>query len=106
VSEALQADSRPFSRYVLLDHLDWMADHQPELVAEEWRWIMHRATPGARAIWRSAHPEPAWMAGQGVDGLPLSHHWTLDRTLAERLHPFDRVGTYAGFHIAHLQGKA
>ncbi len=106
ISGHLEADRRPFSRFVLLDHLDWMADRRPDLVAEEWAWILRRSTPSARAIWRSAHPEPRWMAGHAIDGLPLARHWRLERALAAQLHPLDRVGTYAGFHIAALERAA
>lgn len=103
VSGFLASHQGPVSRFVLLDHLDWLGDQRPDLLTEEWEWILRRAGPSSRAIWRSAHPEPSWMAsGRRTDGRPLADSWLLDRPLAARLHPHDRVGTYGGFHIAHL----
>ena len=103
VSEHLARHEAPVSRFVLLDHLDWLGDRRPDQLTDEWEWILRRAGPSARAIWRSAHPEPSWMhAGRRADGRPLSDSWLLDRDLATRLHARDRVGTYGGFHIAHL----
>ena len=93
----------PISRFVLLDHLDWMAEARPDLLVEEWEWILRRATPNARAIWRSAHPQPGWMSTQTMaDGRLLAERWQLHPELAARLHQADRVGTYGGFHIADL----
>ena len=38
------------SRFVLLDHMDWLSDrHQPSLVAE-WQAIVDHAAPGAGAV--------------------------------------------------------
>ena len=103
----LAGHEAPISRFVLLDHLDWMAEARPDLLVEEWEWIMRRATPQARAIWRSAHPRPEWMTNQVMpDGRLLSDRWVLHEDLAARLHQSDRVGTYGGFHIADLRELA
>lgn len=103
VADFLAQHHGEFTRFVLLDHLDWLADRRPDLLTEEWEWIFRRSGPGSRAIWRSAHPEPAWMtSGVRADGRPLADGWLLDQRLAQRLHQQDRVGTYGGFHIAHL----
>lgn len=103
----LRDDPRPVNRLVLLDHMDWMSHAMPEALAEEWQWILRRATPGAIALFRSAHPSPAFLdqvqvphAGQQRS---LRGWLSLDDALAQRLTEQDRVHTYAGFHIAHLQ---
>jgi S-adenosylmethionine-diacylglycerol 3-amino-3-carboxypropyl transferase len=107
VSGILAADERPFSRFVLLDHLDWMGAHRPEELSAEWDLILHRSAPGARAIFRSARAEPPWLAaamvgGPGPGRLRLGERLRFDRPLAAALHAQDRVGTYGGFHIAHV----
>ncbi|MFM2092694.1 MAG: hypothetical protein RLZZ127_3183 [Planctomycetota bacterium] len=98
----LAAHPRPIDRFVLLDHQDWLGAHHPEALDEEWSRILDRAAPGARAIWRSAHPEPAWLGGIRVGGAPLAERLRFHRDLARDLHPRDRVGTYGGFHIASV----
>ena len=102
VTGFLRKHEQPISRFVLLDHLDWMGSWRPEALAEEWQAIFDRATPGARAIFRSASPAPEWIADTSVAGRPLAERLRFDRPLAAALHQRDRVGTYASFHIADL----
>ena len=53
VQHFLEPHDAPSSRFVLLDHMDWLSDRYfPALVAE-WQAIVDRAAPAARAIWRS-----------------------------------------------------
>ena len=50
----LTKDSRPITRFVLLDHMDWLSTRRLPLLAQEWQWIVRRAAPGTRILWRSA----------------------------------------------------
>lgn len=103
VSGLLARCEQAFDRFVLLDHQDWLGAHQPEELAREWGLVLARAAPGARAIWRSAHPRPAYLERLRLpDGSALHERLAYQRELAERLHRRDRVGTYGGFHIADL----
>ena len=106
VSGVLRADERPLSRFVLLDHMDWLGRHRPRDLAEEWSLILARSAPRARAIFRSAQAEPPWLPGIAAEtpqgAVRLGERVRFDWTLAQRLHRQDRVGTYGGFHIAHL----
>ncbi len=106
VANLLAADPRPLSRFVLLDHLDWMGAHCPMDLGEEWRLILERATPDALALFRSARAEPGWLAdariGSPNSPIRLKDRLRFDRALADRLHQLDRVGTYGGFHIAEI----
>jgi S-adenosylmethionine-diacylglycerol 3-amino-3-carboxypropyl transferase len=106
VTDFLRSTADRISRFVLLDHMDWMSCHQPEALADEWAAIAARARPGARAIWRSAHRQPAWLdeITIGPDGPRLRDHLVFHDRLASDLTRFDRVHTYAGFHIADLPG--
>jgi S-adenosylmethionine-diacylglycerol 3-amino-3-carboxypropyl transferase len=90
------------SRFVLLDHMDWMAWHRPHDLAGEWERICQRAAPGTRIIFRSAHQEAGYLAHVRVGGVALPERLRFDRPLAAILHARDRVGTYGGFHIADL----
>ena len=39
----LAKDPRPISRFVLLDHMDWLSTRRLPLLAQEWQWIVRRA---------------------------------------------------------------
>jgi S-adenosylmethionine-diacylglycerol 3-amino-3-carboxypropyl transferase len=106
VTDFLQQTEPGISRFVLLDHMDWMSYHAPEALSAEWQAILEKARPGARAIFRSAgldhrflDPVPVLHRGQRH---PLSSLLRYHPDLAERLHPHDRVHTYGSFHIADL----
>ncbi len=98
------------SRFVLLDHMDWLYDRYPELLAAEWQSILNRATPDARVLWRSAALDVDF-----VDSLMITSDGTAVRLgellryqteLAEQLHARDRVHTYGSFYIADLDASA
>lgn len=106
VTRFLQSTDERISKFVLLDHMDWMSTYRPQALAEEWEAILDRAGAGARAIFRSAHAEPAYLqsirvrhAGRAV---PLVERIRFHPDLAAHLQRNDRVHTYAGFHIADL----
>ncbi len=102
VTEFLRSTDRPISRFVLLDHMDWMSSYYPEALLEEWEAIMERATPGARILFRSAHARPAYLERIRLDSRPLREKLRFHDELAQRLTLQDRVHTYAGFHIAEV----
>lgn len=95
-----------FTRFVLLDHMDWLATTQRDTLQAEWQAIVDHAAPRARLIWRSGS-----LHGDFVDDLSVrmgAGRWRLgdllayDRDRAAHLHELDRVHTYASFHIADL----
>jgi len=55
VTEFLQDGSEPITRFVLLDHMDWMSSYHPAALVEESNAILERAAPTARILLRSAH---------------------------------------------------
>jgi S-adenosylmethionine-diacylglycerol 3-amino-3-carboxypropyl transferase len=99
--------ARPgLTKFVLLDHMDWMSEARPQALAEEWGAILAAARPGARAIFRSAGLRVTYL-----DPLPVTHQGRERRLgellryhpeLAARLHERDRVHVYGSFHIADL----
>jgi S-adenosylmethionine-diacylglycerol 3-amino-3-carboxypropyl transferase len=96
------------SKFVLLDHMDWMDFNNPEGLADEWNAILDKARPGARAIYRSAGLKVSYLDrlrvrhnGREVElGGLLRYH----NDLAAQLHARDRVHTYGSFYIADLPG--
>jgi S-adenosylmethionine-diacylglycerol 3-amino-3-carboxypropyl transferase len=102
----LEKYDRPISRFVLLDHMDWLSGAHLAALEQEWQWIVRRAAPGTRLIWRSAG-----LRTDFVDQLPITvdgqsrrvgELLSYDRRLAEHLHPQCRVHTYGSFHIADM----
>ncbi|QEG41705.1 DUF3419 family protein [Roseimaritima ulvae] len=107
VEQFLRHHPGQISRYVLLDHMDWLQEHRPDLLASEWQAIVDRAAPHARVMWRSAalnvdFVDPLKVT---VDGRQhrVGELLSYDRDLAARLHARDRVHTYGSCCIADLQ---
>jgi S-adenosylmethionine-diacylglycerol 3-amino-3-carboxypropyl transferase len=104
VTELLKATDEPISKFVLLDHMDWMSSYYPDALAEEWSCILQRAAPNARIIFRSAHAAPAYLERLelGARRSRLSEYLEFHQGLAAELQLLDRVHTYAGFHVADV----
>jgi len=104
VTDFLRANETPISRFVLLDHMDWMSSYHPAALIEEWEAIRTRAAPRARILLRSAHANPAYLdairIGAGREKLRDVFRFMDD--IADALQPRDRVHTYAGFVIADV----
>ncbi|AHF04557.1 S-adenosylmethionine:diacylglycerol 3-amino-3-carboxypropyl transferase [Marichromatium purpuratum 984] len=105
VTEFLHASDEPISKYVLLDHMDWMSSYHPEALAEEWQAILDRASADARIIFRSAHVAPRYLERLelGPERTRLSERLRFHPERAAALNRLDRVHTYAGFHIADVR---
>jgi S-adenosylmethionine-diacylglycerol 3-amino-3-carboxypropyl transferase len=106
VTDFLRQTTSGVSRFVLLDHMDWMSSRHPEALAEEWDAILAAARPGARVIYRSAGLHVDYL-----DHLRVRHRGKVHElgTLLRRhpelttaLHHRDRVHTYGSFHRADL----
>lgn len=94
------------SRYVLLDHMDWLSDKFFPLLELEWQAILNRAAQGTRILWRSGGLRTDFIERVRVtkDGQlrPLPELLTYHQELADELHEKDRVHTYGRFYIADL----
>jgi S-adenosylmethionine-diacylglycerol 3-amino-3-carboxypropyl transferase len=94
LAEFLKKHPGPYSHFALLDHQDWLAEHDTAALEEEWRLLLRSSQRGTRLLLRSAGP--------ALDFLP---DWVraavrFDTARTEALHPQDRVGTYASLHLA------
>jgi S-adenosylmethionine-diacylglycerol 3-amino-3-carboxypropyl transferase len=94
------------SRFVLLDHMDWLSDKFFPLLELEWRSILDRAAPNARAIWRSGGLRTDFLdrvrVPVGSQLRELNELLTYHNELATELHANDRVHTYGSFYIADI----
>lgn len=102
----LAESDAPISRFVLLDHMDWLSGKYFPMLEAEWQAIFRRAAPGARAIWRSGGLRTDYVDRVEIEheGRPvrLGDQLTYHRELAEQLHQKCRVHTYGSFYIADL----
>ena len=96
LADFLRRHPAPYSHYVLLDHQDWLAAHDPAALAEEWRLILANSRPGTRLLFRSAAPR--------ADFLPahLSGRVRFQSRELEPLHRQDRVGTYGSLYFGEV----
>ena len=102
----LQEARGGITRFVLLDHMDWMSTKYPGALAEEWDALLLKAATGARVLFRSAHASPDYLDGVTVNRNGRRHGLreilAFHPELARELTRSDRVHTYAGFHVADI----
>ena len=107
LADFLKEHQGAISRFVLLDHMDWLSQHRREALQLEWQRLVERAAPDTRIIWRSAamevdYVDPIEVTIRGCR-LPIGSLLEYDRGAAARLHAVDRVHTYGSFYIAQLR---
>ena len=102
----LEGHQGTISRFVLLDHMDWLSDHFFPLLESEWQAITDRAAPNTRLIWRSGGFNTDFInqvkVSRNGSSRSITDLLTFDNEMSDRLHPFDRVHTYGSFYIAQL----
>lgn len=96
VTGFLRAHPGRYSHFVLLDHQDWLAWHQPRALAEEWHMILQNSAPGARILMRSASDRLDFLPHEATSALRFFPE------LTQPLHQRDRVGTYGSLHFAEV----
>ncbi|CAF0963342.1 unnamed protein product [Didymodactylos carnosus] len=96
---------KDISRFVLLDHMDWMAQ-TPNTLAEEWQQIFNNSTENCRYIWRSVSLNAMFVNNTSITykgkATTVKELITYKQSLATKLHKVDRVHSYVAFFIAHL----
>ena len=96
VSQFLKKTPGAYSHYVLLDHQDWLAHHDPAALAEEWELIFANSRPGTRILLRSAGLDLGFVP----EAVRARLRFQPERTA--KLHLTDRVGTYGSLHFAEV----
>lgn len=96
ISRFLQKNPGNYTHFILLDHQDWLAWHNPRALAEEWALIFRNSAPGAKILMRSASPHVQFLPQQVLASLQFYPE------LTESLHLTDRVGTYGSLHFAQV----
>jgi S-adenosylmethionine-diacylglycerol 3-amino-3-carboxypropyl transferase len=106
ILDFLEGNPGQISRFVLLDHMDWLSTFRQRILDRQWQGIVDRAAPRSRLLWRSGgmrvdyvDPIEVTVAGRRRR---VGELLTYDHNLAAELHPRDRVHTYGSFYIADL----
>jgi S-adenosylmethionine-diacylglycerol 3-amino-3-carboxypropyl transferase len=106
VADFLESFPTTLTRFVLLDHMDWLSSTEGPGLSREWQAIVDRAAPRARLIWRSGGLRADFVDQVEVQlagrKMRVGEILNYDRPLAATLHPLDRVHTYGSFWIANL----
>ena len=106
ILDFLKKHDGKISRYILLDHMDWLSTVHYPILEQEWQAIIDRAAPNTRVIYRSGG-----LRADFVDEARIKQNGKIrkvgdvlhyDRGLASELHVKDRVHTYGSFYIADL----
>ena len=98
IANFLREHPGAYTHYVLLDHQDWMAAHQPQALDDEWRLILENSRPGTRILMRSASPSIDFIPAFAMERLLPE-----DPAALEKIHRRDRVGTYGCTFLARVQ---
>ena len=102
----LEENDVSISRYVLLDHMDWLSTYRYAWLESEWQAILDRAAPETRILWRSGGLQTDYVNRVAViregQKAQLGELLNYNTDLAAELHPRDRVHTYGSFYIADL----
>ena len=100
-------DGPKISRFVLLDHMDWLSYHLYGALVSEWDAILKNAEDRTRILWRSGglrteyiNTVPVEYQGQKTQ---LGEILEMHPERAAELHKLDRVHTYGSFYIADLK---
>lgn len=96
VSDFLRRNPGRYSHYVLLDHQDWLAWHDPAALREEWALLLANSRPGTKILMRSAGLDLGFVPPEVLERVRFAP----ERTRA--LHWRDRVGTYGSFHAGEV----
>lgn len=104
VERFLAVGTGPISRFVLLDHMDWLTGPRANELAAEWQAILDRSSPDARMLWRSLG-----LRTDFVDDVVVRHRGGQarladllepDTAAADRVRATERVTAYGSVTVA------
>jgi S-adenosylmethionine-diacylglycerol 3-amino-3-carboxypropyl transferase len=93
ISQFLQDNPGEYSHFVLLDHQDWLAEHNVKALREEWELILKNSRKGTRILLRSAANKIGFFPDFVMDAV----EWETE--LSKATHFYDRVGTYGSVYL-------
>jgi S-adenosylmethionine-diacylglycerol 3-amino-3-carboxypropyl transferase len=96
ITNFLQKNPGQYTHFVLLDHLDWLANNDMAAMIEEWEQVLANSLPGTKILLRSACERP--------DVVPdfVRRRVRFRDDLSAPQAKLDRVGTYAGTFLLEV----
>lgn len=96
VTNFLRENPGKYTHFVLLDHQDWLAWHDPEALLEEWELILANSRTGTKILMRSAGLDLSFVPQE------VRSRLRFQPGLTGPLHETDRVGTYGSLHFGEV----
>lgn len=107
VRKFLENHEGEISRFVLLDHMDWLWKDPNRELTSEWQAIVDKASRHARIIWRSGGTNTDFVNALEVEragqSIRIDELLNFRHEKATQLHRQDRVHTYGSFYIADVK---
>ena len=85
-----------YTHFILLDHQDWLATHNPHALKKLWQHILNHSQKGTKILMRSAGINAHFIPQEAQSKLQFFPQKTTN------LHQQDRVGTYGSLHLAQV----
>ncbi|MDJ0615732.1 MAG: BtaA family protein [Calothrix sp. MO_192.B10] len=106
ITNFLKNCQTPISRFVLLDHMDWLSQSSQAELQAEWQAIVEKADQETRILFRSGAFKVQYLNSLEVfysgEKQLLKELLSYNTKLANQLHQQDRIQTYGSFYIANL----
>lgn len=96
LNKKLRDSKRVYSHLILLDHMDWLAERDPDVLADTWHGILKRTRPGSRILFRTAFRDIGFLPDFVRD------HADLQEIDPRFIAMNDKVGTYTGTWMAEV----
>jgi S-adenosylmethionine-diacylglycerol 3-amino-3-carboxypropyl transferase len=93
----LKQSKKTYSHFVLLDHLDWMAEHAKASIKEEFCLLGTRSGSGAKVLLRTAYPDIRFIPSEA------KREFLFMKADPDWVAANDRVGTYTGTWLGTKQ---
>jgi S-adenosylmethionine-diacylglycerol 3-amino-3-carboxypropyl transferase len=112
VQQFLDSHEVSISKFVLLDHMDWLTGSRAKELAEEWQAIWNNSTPDCRILWRSLGIESDYVDEVALringNNVRLCDVLEYDLAAAKRIRDSERVTAYGCTCLAkwQLAGRA
>ena len=87
INNYLRNHDSQFSHFILLDHMDWLVENEPEILDEQWELIRAKSTEGAKVLFRSAAADHNFLPGS------VSQYFRFENNTSDIVIN-DRVGMY------------
>tara|TARA_Y100001934_G_C12360577_1_gene780489 strand:- start:1276 stop:2460 length:1185 start_codon:yes stop_codon:yes gene_type:complete len=106
MADFLRESDKKISRFVLLDHMDWLSRHNNPGLIDEWTQILANRADDTKILWRSTAKTCEFIDDLQLPGdkesFRLGEVLAYNQSLANELHARDRVGIYESFYVANV----